>query len=678
MPPPVARVAQPTMLPRLRAPQTCRIFVMGESAAMGDPEPAYGFPRILQVLLQGRFPDRQFEVVNTAITAINSNVILPIARECAGDQGDIWVIYAGNNEVVGPFGAGTVFGAQPPSLALLRANLEIRRTRIGQLMETGMATLQRKPDTPQRWLGMEMFLGRQVRANEPSLAVVYQHWQRNLADILQAGIRRGVKIIVSTVVSNLKDCAPFGSLHSPALGSRTLQEWENIYGRAARLQTNGDYAAARTLLQQADQLDPDYAELHFRWGECAWSLGDYAEAGRQFQLARDLDTLRFRCDSHLNRIIRETTANRTNEGLYLLDAEELFARQSPHGITGDKFLYEHVHLNFDGNYLLARSVAEQVGQILLADNPTSPLPDWRSPEECAQRLALTSWDRLQALQALRERLRRPPFNHQLNYAERDRRLEKEIGQVQWTTQPTNLAHCVSVYRRALGQARGNWVLQRQFAKFLQALGDVAGAEQEWRQVIELVPQDAVAQYQLGRLLDRGHTRADAIRHFQQALRIVPYFPEAHNSMGIAWSHLQQYERAYREFGRALQIRPDFAEAHLNWGITLAAVGKLDEALAHYQSALRLQPESAEAHWRIGLLYGRLSRLPQAEAQLSEAVRLRPRWAVAHCDLGVALARQSKYEEAIAQFQETLRLEPTNQNAKAFLDNAQVHLNRPPQ
>src|SRR5512143_902352 len=103
--------------------RTLRVFVFGESAAEGDPSPAFGFARILQVLLRDLYPDRNIEMINTAVTAINSHVIRPIARECAGYSGDFWVVYMGNNEVVGPFGAGTVFGAKTPPLALVRAGL---------------------------------------------------------------------------------------------------------------------------------------------------------------------------------------------------------------------------------------------------------------------------------------------------------------------------------------------------------------------------------------------------------------------------------------------------------------------------------------------------------------------------------------------------------------------------
>jgi hypothetical protein len=129
----MARTPAPIFIPQIKPPDTVRIFVFGESAAFGDPQPRFGLPRLLQAMLELRFPGTRFEVVNAAMTGINSNVILPIARDCAGASGDIWVIYMGNNEVVGPFGAGTVFGSRAPPLPLIRASLALKATRTGQL-----------------------------------------------------------------------------------------------------------------------------------------------------------------------------------------------------------------------------------------------------------------------------------------------------------------------------------------------------------------------------------------------------------------------------------------------------------------------------------------------------------------------------------------------------------------
>src|SRR5207244_13338225 len=94
----IARAPDPLLVSQRKPENSVRIFVLGESAALGDPEPAYGFGRILEVLLEGRYPGRHFEVLNVSMTAINSHVILPIARDCAPLGADFWIIYMVNNE----------------------------------------------------------------------------------------------------------------------------------------------------------------------------------------------------------------------------------------------------------------------------------------------------------------------------------------------------------------------------------------------------------------------------------------------------------------------------------------------------------------------------------------------------------------------------------------------------
>src|SRR5215472_6928818 len=117
------RRPHPLYFAKSKPADTVRVFVFGESAAYGDPYPAFGLPRMLEAMLSSRYPGVRFEVENAAMTAINSHAILPIARDCAKANGDIWVIYMGNNEVVGPFGAGTVFSSQTPPMSLIRAAL---------------------------------------------------------------------------------------------------------------------------------------------------------------------------------------------------------------------------------------------------------------------------------------------------------------------------------------------------------------------------------------------------------------------------------------------------------------------------------------------------------------------------------------------------------------------------
>jgi len=97
----------------VKAPGSTRIFVFGESAAMGDPEPGFGPRAVHEVILHQRLPGHDFEVVNVAFTAINSHVLLPLAKECASTTATFGCLQ-GNNEMVGPYGAATILGIQAP------------------------------------------------------------------------------------------------------------------------------------------------------------------------------------------------------------------------------------------------------------------------------------------------------------------------------------------------------------------------------------------------------------------------------------------------------------------------------------------------------------------------------------------------------------------------------------
>ncbi len=193
---------------------------------------------------------KHFEIINVAITAINSNVILPIARDCARQQGDLWIVYMGNNEMVGPFGAATVFGAQSPSLGLIRLNLAIQQTRIGQLL----ANLGRKfngKSAPTSWGGMEMFLGNQLRADDPRKETVYRNFEGNLRDIVATGMDSGAKILLNTVAVNLKDCPPFGSLSNADLSVDGRAQFDKLYSDGCQIGAHSDFSQAAQSFEQA-------------------------------------------------------------------------------------------------------------------------------------------------------------------------------------------------------------------------------------------------------------------------------------------------------------------------------------------------------------------------------------------------------------------------------------------
>src|SRR5208337_2167661 len=294
--------------------ETFRIFVLGESAAMGDPDPAYGFSRYLEVMLRERLPSMKFEVVNTGSVAINSHVLLPIAKGLANQRPDLFIIYSGNNEVVGPYGPGTALTSSGMSLPVIRTSIFFRSTRLGQFL-TKVGTQKRE------WGGMEMFLDKQVPSSSPLMQHVYENFATNLRDTIAVARASGARVIVATIATNLKDCAPFASLHRANLGQDSLRSWSALMQQGSDLENGRSYTEALKIYLAAAQIDDQYAELEFRIARCLWMLGDYRAAKEHFHRARDLDTLRFRADSKINDINRSVAS--PSSGAELVDADEI-------------------------------------------------------------------------------------------------------------------------------------------------------------------------------------------------------------------------------------------------------------------------------------------------------------------------------------------------------------------
>jgi len=465
-PPGMYRTPRPYAIPATKPPGTYRIFVLGESVAWGDPDPSYGFGRYLEVMLRQRYPQTKFEVINASITAINSHAFLPMVKELAHYQPDLFVIYAGNTEVVGPFGPGTVLTPWDLNLPAIRAGIFFNSTRLGQLLGKVAGTSRKN-----EWRGMEMFLDRQVRADSPQMKPVYENFAANLRDIVAAAHRSGAQVLISTVATNLKDCAPFASLHREGIRDDELHSWEKLVQRGADLESAGSYADALKLYLSAAEIDPQYAELPFRIARCLWALGDFAGAKERFVRAQDLDTLRFRADSRLNEIIR---AQAGAPGVGVVDAAAVFAGESAHEVPGNELFYEHVHMNPRGTYLLARALFHQLDSMLPAEMRRGAVSaDVISEEECERLLAFTPYDRLRVAGLVLSKLERPPFTNQLNHSEELQRLKSQaVGSADYT-------ETVAAYQWAIMQNPQDRLLHLNYG-FLLHRYDPAAAAQELR------------------------------------------------------------------------------------------------------------------------------------------------------------------------------------------------------
>jgi tetratricopeptide (TPR) repeat protein len=593
---------------------------------MGIPDPAYSFGRILEVMLREQYPGVQFEVVNAAMTAINSHVAREIARDCAAREPDLFVVYLGNNEVVGPYGPGTVFQRWSPSLGMVQANLRMKTTRVGQLLGETVGSFRRNEGTPDRWRGMEMFLNNPVTADDPRLAAVYESYRRNLSDICGIARRVGAGVVLSTVAVNLRDCPPFASRHRVGLAPGDLATWESLYQAGAGLEASNHWDQAVTQYDAAAKIDDRFAELQFHIGQCRLKAGHPAEAQNRFELARDLDVLRFRADARVNAIIREVAGELKAGGVRLVDAERALAESAPDskGSSGGDLFYEHVHLTFDGNYLLARTVLDQVCQALPQLAGVSKQGAIPSRQRCAELLALTPWDEYQLTADMVELTSKAPFTNQFNHNLRQATACQRRDDLRaLATAPQAKEAAWKTYEGALAKAPDDWCLHQHFGRLALHEGRPDVAVEHLRIALGKLPSNASLHNNLGNALADLGQADEAIAHFQQALEINPNDEMAHYNLGNALAKRRQVDEAIAHYQRALKIKPDYELAHYNLGNVLAGRGQFDEAIAHYQKALEIKPDDAEAHSNLGVVLASRGRVEEAIAHFQKALELKP-------------------------------------------------------
>lgn len=673
-PPQLMRWPGPIMMEARKPADTYRIFVLGESAARGEPEPNYAASRYLQALLEERFPGARFEVVNLGITAINSHVILPIARDCARAGGDLWIIYMGNNEMVGPFGAATVFGAKAPPLPFVRLNLAIQNTRIGQLLADLSRRLHGAGANPS-WGGMKMFLGNQLRAEDPAREIVYRNFARNLDDILRTGLGSGARVLLNTVAVNLKDCPPFASLTNASLDTPNFIQ---LFSDGQQAQAQSNWVEAARDYEAAAKLDAQFPELQFDWAECSLQAGHPAAAREHFQKACDADALPFRADSRINGIIAAAGKKFAGDKLAFLDAAAVLADQTADGICGSETFYEHVHFNFDGEYRLGLAWAAQVAKMLPPEISSRAAANaWASQDICEGRLALTDWNRCAVTEMVIDRMARPPLSKQSNNAERVAGLRAEVMRLRARMNPATAQTASNLYLQAIARAPADHCLRENYCEFLESAGDLKTALAQREEVAALLPDHFESFYEAGRVLEELNQFDAAEPYLLKAVALRPRMPDGWYELGEVHLGGRKFAQALTDFQRATQLDPADAMDRGLAGKALSGLNRHAEAIQEYRQALKMQPDLWEADVALGDELAAVNQFEDARDAYAQAVAMKPGNALARLDLGVMLARLGQLDQALNQFEETLRLDPGNAQAREYLEQIRALKNRQP-
>ena len=366
---------------------TVRIFIVGESAAKGYPQPRnLAVSSFLQSMLSDAWPGKNVEVVNLGTTAVASFPLVYQVRDALRFSPDLFIFYAGNNEFFGAYGTASInaAGSLPPwALRWMRA---ARGLALVQVLD---GWLYRGADE-NRSLMEEMIGQTVIPAGSPLRESAARNLATNLGAMLDGVRAAGVPSIVCTTASNESGLAPLGEDDVAGLDEKQQREVKRLMGEAADAAERENFAHAVNLLRQAVQLAPRHARLRFLLGQVLARGGQAGPARTAFLAARDLDTMPWRPISLTEQAIRNTALAK---GAVLCDVAEIFRNESPDGATGWELLDDHVHLSLSGQARAARSM---VGAMVNLDGPLQLGPDElalvRDDETYAEALGTNRYD----------------------------------------------------------------------------------------------------------------------------------------------------------------------------------------------------------------------------------------------------------------------------------------------
>lgn len=328
---------------------TVRIVLAGESAIKGFPQPApLAVHAFLKAMLRDAWPDREVEVINLGTTAVASYPVLDMVRQILPYDIDLLVIYTGNNQYYGAYGAASRHHAGRHTWHMA-ATREIFRWGFPQLLASA---LRPKSDEGNRRLMEVMMEDSRLDPDHPAREAAPRLLREHVRTMIREARQRGVPAMVCSLAANERDLAPLGGWPSSLLGSDRLS---TVTTEVAALRKTLD-AEPSPALQRLDALrsrDPDCALIAYLRGRYLTLLGQTNDALRAFQEALDLDTMPWRAGSSLNRALRDAAQS---EGALFCDVQAAFRARSPGGAIGWSLMDDHVHPSLEGQAELARAM----------------------------------------------------------------------------------------------------------------------------------------------------------------------------------------------------------------------------------------------------------------------------------------------------------------------------------
>jgi tetratricopeptide (TPR) repeat protein len=548
-------------------PDRKRVVVIGESAAAGFPSPDFSVARIMDAVWEIHAPHVPADFVNLTMTGINSHYLRRFMREAEVLNPDLIILYAGHNEVIGPFGPASIFGEYGHSVPVVRLLIALRHSRIGQGVVRIIKRFDGQDDGLPPWGGLDEFMELALFPGDPALEKMYRQSRSNFRAMLQRAARKRVPVLVVNPAVNLTDWPPLRS-HYPSVPDATALESFRAGNPAAISSAWQAYRLAQRLHKEGE------------WNE-KWKL---------YRLALDLDGARFRADSRMMDILKGLAESMSARGISWADADQFLHEGNPAFASDQEYFYEHVHLTFRGKQQVALSLLNPLAElwgVRIAHEAAADL------DALADRLLYTELEQAQAQRQIRSFYAYDVFANQVDAdarkADMDQRLNELNSRIAetWTTERLQQRYM----RARLARPRDE-VVHFVAGRLFSSLQDYRRAGLAIAEGLGRNPSYSAAYLHLARIriIESRIEEAESLLDILQDQ--VPEFPGTARLRGQILAQRGQVEAAILEFEQAVQEQPFDHVTLVNLGMAYQVMGRDLDAIRLFRRSLDLNAVDA--------------------------------------------------------------------------------------
>ncbi|MEL7060327.1 MAG: tetratricopeptide repeat protein [Acidobacteriota bacterium] len=190
-----------------------------------------------------------------------------------------------------------------------------------------------------------------------------------------------------------------------------------------------------------------------------------------------------------------------------------------------------------------------------------------------------------------------------------------------------------------------------------------------RNLAQLMPENPVALYNLGAVLETEGDLDTALAKYERAVTLRPKYAEARYNYGNALRARGEFEAAERQLLAAIEIEPKYPQAYNNLGNLKVQQGELRQAEVYYRRALELDPRLFEASANLAEVQRSRGLLDEAEATYRAYLDLDDDFAPAHRALAGLLGARGEHAASVRHYELAVAEAPDNAELRLELGRA---------